>query len=374
MGNNTTVLDVRKDGDVCYQIHLTNTFKNLVKPGVGKEFLEGRRACIVTDSTVGPLYEKKVFRELETVCSKVTVFTFPAGEASKTLDVVKSLYEHLIQEKFDRKDVLVALGGGVVGDLTGFAAATYLRGIDFIQIPTTLLAQVDSSIGGKTGVDFDSYKNMVGAFHMPKLVYMNLTVLESLKRRQFASGMGEILKHGLIKDIAYYEWLIEHMDEIEEREYAALLTMVEESCKIKRDVVEQDPMERGDRALLNFGHTVGHAVEKLKNFRLYHGECVAIGAVAAAYISLKRGYLDNEEFGEIRDMFIGFGLPFRVSGLTSDAILEATKLDKKMEAGNIRFILLKAMGEAFVATDVTEEELMDAINYINRDLEEESNE
>ena len=164
------------------------------------------------------------------------------------------------------------------------------------------------------------------------------------------------------------------MDEIEEREYSTLLAMIEQSCRIKRDVVENDPTEKGERALLNFGHTVGHAVEKLKNFRLQHGECVAIGAVAAAYISLKRGYLDNEEFGEIRDMFLGFDLPVRVSGLTSDAILEATKLDKKMEAGKIKFILLKAMGEAFVATDVEDEELLEAINYINRDLEDESNE
>lgn len=372
MSKKSAVLEVKRDDKFCYNIYLTNTFENLTEPGVGKEFLEGKRACIVTDSTVGPLYGKKVQAQLETVCKKVTVFTFPAGEASKTLDVVKELYEHLILEKFDRKDVLVALGGGVVGDLTGFTAATYLRGIDFIQVPTTLLAQVDSSIGGKTGVDFDSYKNMVGAFHMPKLVYMNLSTLSSLKKRQFASGMAEILKHGLIKNLSYYEWLIEHMDEIEESKYAALLKMVEESCKIKRDVVEKDPTEQGDRALLNFGHTVGHAVEKLKNFRLYHGECVAIGAVAASFISWKRGYLCEEEFYEIRDMFIGFGLPVRVSDLKSEDILQATKSDKKMEAGKIKFVLLKSMGEAFVARDVTDEELLAAINYINRDVEEES--
>ena len=372
MGNKTAVLEVKKDDVFCYHIHLTNTFEGFADPGVGKELLEGKRACIVTDSTVGPLYGKKLQEQLDKVCSKVTMFTFPAGEASKTLSVVRDLYEHLILEKFDRKDVLVALGGGVVGDLTGFAAATYLRGIDFIQVPTTLLAQVDSSIGGKTGVDFDNYKNMVGAFHMPKLVYMNLATLSSLKRRQFASGMGEILKHGLIKNLAYYEWLIEHMDDIEESKYDTLLTMVEESCKVKRDVVEKDPTEKGDRALLNFGHTVGHAVEKLKNFRLQHGECVAIGAVAASYISWKRGYLNEDEFCEIRDMFIGFGLPVRVSGLTSEDILQATKSDKKMEAGKIKFVLLRTMGEAFVAKDVTDEELLAAINYINRDVEEES--
>lgn len=368
----TAVLEVKRDGAFCYNIHLTNAFQGLTEPGVGGKLLEGKRACIVTDSTVGPLYGKQVQTELEKVCRKVTIFTFPAGEASKTLDVVRALYEHLILEQFDRKDVLVALGGGVVGDLTGFTAATYLRGIDFIQMPTTLLAQVDSSIGGKTGVDFDCYKNMVGAFHMPKLVYMNLNTLNTLSERQFAGGMAEILKHGLIKNLSYYEWLLEHMDEIQERDYDTLLTMIEESCKVKRDVVEKDPTEKGDRALLNFGHTVGHAVEKLKDFQLQHGECVSIGAVAAAFLSYKRGYLTEEEFGEIRDMFIGFGLPARVGGLVSSDILQTTKLDKKMEAGKIKFVLLKSMGEAFVAKDVTDEELLTAIDYINRDVEEET--
>ncbi|MCI8417452.1 MAG: 3-dehydroquinate synthase [Lachnospiraceae bacterium] len=369
-----TCLEVKKDGSFCYDIQITDTFAGLSAPEIGGRLLEGKRACIVTDSTVAPLYKEQVLRELKKICSKVTLFVFSAGEASKTLDVVRQLYEHLILEQFDRKDVLVALGGGVVGDLTGFTAATYLRGIDFIQVPTTLLAQVDSSIGGKTGVDFDAYKNMVGAFHMPRLVYMNLKTLESLSRRQFASGMGEVLKHGLIKDLSYYTWLLEHMDEIEERKFDALLPMVANSCKIKRAVVEKDPTEQGERALLNFGHTVGHAVEKLKDFRLLHGECVAIGAVAASYVSWKRGWLEEEEFMEIRDMFIGFGLPVRVSGLTSRDILEATRMDKKMEAGKIKFVLLKTMGEAVVARDVTDEELLAAIDYINRDVEEASNE
>lgn len=372
MDTRGTTLEVKRDGSVCYHIQITNTFAGLSAPEIGGKLLEGKRACIVTDNTVAPLYKEQVLGELKKVCREVTLFVFPAGEASKTLDVVRQLYEHLILEHFDRKDVLVALGGGVVGDLTGFTAATYLRGIAFIQVPTTLLAQVDSSIGGKTGVDFDAYKNMVGAFHMPRLVYMNLRTLESLSRRQFASGMGEVLKHGLIKDLPYYTWLLEHMDEIEEREFDALLPMVAKSCKIKRDVVEKDPTEQGERALLNFGHTIGHAVEKLKNFRLLHGECVAIGAVAASYVSWKRGWLEEEEFMEIRDMFIGFGLPVRVSGLASRDILEATRMDKKMEAGKIKFVLLKAMGEAVVVRDVTDEELLAAIDYINRDVEEAS--
>jgi len=367
------ILPVHKDGVFAYNIILEKDFQVLAEQ-VQTLGVEGRKICIVTDSHVGPLYAQTVKEELSKVCAQVSVYIMEAGEENKTLDTVRGLYEHLILEHFDRKDMLAALGGGVVGDLTGFTAATYLRGIDFIQIPTSLLAQVDSSIGGKTGVDFESYKNMVGAFHMPRLVYMNLSTLQSLSKRQFISGMAEILKHGLIKNAAYYDWLLENRDAILDRNIDMLLPMIEESCKIKRDVVEKDPTEKGDRALLNFGHTVGHAVEKLKNFRLYHGECVAIGAVASAYISWKRGYLDEGEFGEIRDMFIGFGLPVRVSGLTSEDILQATKSDKKMEAGKINFVLLKTMGEAYVATDVTDEELLAAINYINRDVEEESNE
>ena len=358
------VLEIQREGAFCYAIHIRDSFDALVQKGVGEELLRGRRACIVTDSAVGSLYGARVQKELSRVCAKVTMFSFPQGEASKTLDVVRGLYEHLILEQFDRRDVLVALGGGVVGDLTGFTAATYLRGIDFIQIPTTLLAQVDSSIGGKTGVDFDAYKNMVGAFHMPRLVYMNLSVLGSLPERQFLAGMAEIIKHGLIKDLSYYKWLEEHREEIRSREYQTLLPMIEQSCQIKGGVVERDPTEKGERALLNFGHTVGHAVEKLKDFGLLHGECVAIGSVAAAYLSWKRGYLKKEEYLGIRDTFAGFGLPVQVRGLKSQDILEATRKDKKMEAGKIKFVLLKRMGEAFVTKDITDGELLEAIGSV----------
>lgn len=332
--------------------------------------LEHRKLCIVTDSNVGSIYAKQLEDILREVSSHVVVFTFPAGEENKNLDTVKALYERLIQEKFDRKDMLVALGGGVVGDLTGYAAATYLRGIDFIQIPTTLLSQVDSSIGGKTGVDFDTYKNMVGAFHQPKLVYMNLSVLQSLSDAQYYSGMGEILKHGLIKNEGYYIWLIEHLYEIYEKDMDVLEEMICESCIIKSAVVEKDPKEQGERALLNFGHTIGHAIEKLKNFELLHGECVALGSVAAAYISYKKELLSKEEFYEIRDMYVAFQLPITVSGLDATQILEVTKRDKKMDSGQIKFILLKKMGKAIIDNTITDEELLDAIQFIIYDEEE----
>ena len=277
-------IEVSQGKKNAYSICLEKDFS-----GIGDELealgAKGRKLCIVADSTTAGLYMETLKAALDGCGVKIMEFVFPAGEEHKTLDTVRDLYEYLIQKRFDRKDLLAALGGGVVGDLTGFAAATYLRGIRFVQIPTTLLSQVDSSIGGKTGVDFDAYKNMVGAFHMPSLVYMNLGTLHTLPGRQFASGMGEIIKHGLIQDREYYAWLSEQEDSIRERQYGALLHMVAESCRIKRDVVEADPTEQGIRSWLNFGHTAGHAIEKLKDFSLCHGECVAAGSVAAAWIS-----------------------------------------------------------------------------------------
>ncbi|MBQ5675644.1 MAG: 3-dehydroquinate synthase, partial [Lachnospiraceae bacterium] len=294
----------------------------------------------------------------------ITEFVIPAGEQNKTLNQVKNIYEHLILQHFDRKDCLIALGGGVIGDMTGFTAATYLRGIDFVQVPTTLLSQVDSSIGGKTGVDFDSYKNMVGAFHMPRLVYMNLSVLNTLSDEQFSCGMGEILKHGLIKNREYFTWCMDNADKIQERDYETLLYMIKESCKIKRDVVEKDPTEKGDRALLNFGHTLGHAVEKLKNFEMLHGQCVAVGAVAAMKLSAMRGNVLEEDVANSEKCFEKFGLPVRAEGITAEEILQISKSDKKMEAGKIKFVLLQEVGNAYVDKTVTDEELMQASKYI----------
>lgn len=348
----------------CYDIVFSKAFDELLEE-LQELGAANKRLCIVTDSNVDKLYGEELEKLLTGNCLKVVKYVFPAGEENKTLDTVKEVYKFLIEEGFDRKDMLVALGGGVVGDLTGYTAATYLRGIDFIQIPTTLLAQADSSIGGKTGVDFDGYKNMVGAFKMPRLVYMNLSVLKSLDSRQYFAGFAEIMKHGIIKDAIYYEWLIENMYEICERDLDVLEEMVMRSCGVKKLVVEKDPTEQGDRALLNLGHTIGHAIEKAKNFELYHGECVALGIVAAAYISWKKELLSMDEYYEIRDMFVPFYLPISVDGLDPNEILKLTKSDKKMEAGKIKFVLLKKIGKAVIDTSVTDEEILAAINEIN---------
>lgn len=356
-------MDVKKDGQFCYHIYLEPDFAKLPE-AVEPLNIKERKLCIVADSTTAELYGAELKEILKETCTYVSMFVFPAGEVNKTLNTVRDLYEHLILEKFDRKDMLVALGGGVVGDLTGFAAATYLRGIGFIQIPTTLLSQVDSSIGGKTGVDFDAYKNMVGAFHMPRLVYMNLNVLKTLPDRQFACGMGEIIKHGLIQDSDYLKKLSTYQREIREKNYAALLWMVAGSCKVKRHVVEEDPTEQGIRAWLNFGHTIGHSVEKLKDFTLCHGECVAIGCAAAAWMSWKRGLISEKEKEAAEQLLLDYQLPVRVKGLKPEDVVKTTKLDKKMDAGKVKFVLLKKIGEAFVTRDVEDEELLRASRYV----------
>jgi 3-dehydroquinate synthase len=347
----------------CYDIIFSQSFQDLA---IELEALgiKERRICIITDSIVEKLYAEEVAGLIKDKCKKTVIFSFPSGEASKTLDTVQQAYTFLIKEDFDRKDILIALGGGVVGDLTGFIAATYLRGIDFIQIPTTLLAQADSSIGGKTGVDLDGYKNMVGAFYMPKLVYMNVSTLKTLEERQYFSGFAEIMKHGLIRDHIFYVWLLENMYEICDRDPNILEEMVIRSSNIKKMIVEKDPKEQGERALLNFGHTIGHALEKAKNFELYHGECVALGCVAAAYISWKHELLTMDEYYEIRDMFVPFNLPISIDHIDPEEILRLTKSDKKMEAGQIKFILLKKVGKAVIDTSVTDEDIRNAIQEI----------
>lgn len=356
-------LQVHLNGEPIYDIVLTDTFKGLSEE-LSRLGCDKKRICIVTDSNVAPLYLETV-KTIAALCSRsVTSYIIPAGEENKNLDTVKGVYEHLIQEKYDRKDLLIALGGGVVGDLCGFTAATYLRGIGFIQIPTTLLSQVDSSIGGKTGVDFDAYKNMVGAFHMPKLVYTNVSVLKTLPEEQFSNGMGEVIKHGLIRDQEYYCWILDSLDTIMERKPEILKTLVKGSNLIKREVVEIDPTEQNERATLNFGHTLGHAIEKLMDFKLLHGHCVALGALAAMNLCKDRGLVTEADVECYRTSMERCGMPMQVKGLTKTDVIAATKNDKKMEAGVIKFILLDQVGHAYIDRTVTEEEMEQALSSI----------
>lgn len=358
------MITVHADGKAIYEIYLERNFNKLIDLLKEELGTEKKRICIVSDETVASYYMEALLADITPICMEATSFIFPAGEKNKNLDTVQNLYEHLIQKHFDRKDLLIALGGGVVGDLTGYAAATYLRGIDFIQVPTTLLSQVDSSIGGKTGVDFKSYKNMIGAFYQPSLVYINLSTLKTLTARHYLEGMGEIVKHSLIKDAAYFDWLSGHIDEIVNQNLDICEKMIEWSCQIKRQVVENDPKEQGERALLNFGHTLGHAIEKEMNFTLLHGECVAIGTVAASYLSWKRGNITEEEYQKICYLLQKFSLPVRVCISDTEQILEAVKHDKKMEAGIIKFILLQSVGCACIDRTVDEKELKQALESV----------
>ena len=356
-------LTVHLDDKPIYDIVYEESFDAL--PSMIKELgYSNRKICVVSESHVASLYLDAILHSIKDACTYTTSFVFPEGEASKNLNVVRDLYTHLIEEKFDRNDVLIALGGGVVGDLAGFTAATYLRGIDFIQVPTSLLAQVDSSIGGKTGVDFDQYKNMVGAFHMPKLVYMNIDTLSTLSARLFNSGFGEIIKHGLIKNREYFDYLDVNYEHIKALEPEYLMETIYQSCIIKAEVVNHDPTEKGERALLNFGHTLGHAVEKLMNFSLYHGECVALGMICASYISKERGYITDSDYAAIRAMLKKYGFPTKVEGLDIFSVLEVSRSDKKMEKGVVKFILLRELGNAVIDRTVTCDEMTQALKEI----------
>ncbi len=362
-------LEVKKGKTKLYDIVIHSDFSMFAEELESLEYSK-KKICIVTDSNVNPLFGNELKNECGKLSSEVYFFEFQAGEESKNLHTVQQLYEFLIQNKFYREDLLIALGGGVVGDLTGFTAATYLRGIDYIQVPTTLLSQVDSSIGGKTGVDFLNYKNMVGSFYQPKLVYVNILTLKELPKRQFSSGMAEVLKAGLIKDASFYEWLLYNMVEIMDLEEPIIEEMIYQSQEIKRKIVIADPTEKGERALLNFGHTIGHAIEKNRNFTLFHGECVALGMIAAAYISYQKNFLPKDEYYEIRDMFVPFHLPISIDELDIEEIINLTKNDKKMKKSGIQFVLLKKVGKAFLTLDLTAEDLRLGIEEINYKEEE----
>ncbi len=356
------ILDVNYENTFSYHIFLEEDFENL-KNAVSELDTSCRRALIVTDTNIAPLYLETVKGILSTCFLFVDEVILTPGEKYKNTDSVAEIYEKAILDDFDRNDFFVALGGGVVGDMTGFAAATYMRGIKFIQIPTTLLAQVDSSIGGKTGVDFRAYKNMVGAFHMPALVYSNVNTLKSLDDIQYASGMGEVIKHALIKNKDYFDYLSEHIDELRNRDTEVLLRTVYESNLIKKAVVEVDPKEKGERQLLNFGHTLGHAIEKCSEFSYSHGQCVALGCLAAMYISGTCGAVETEA---VRRLMDAVGLNTVLKAMDLDEVVLATRKDKKMDKGQVRFILLHSLGDAYIDSTVSQDQMMEALRYISK--------
>lgn len=315
-----------------------------------------RRVAVVTNPTVFRLYGERVLRILEGGGYRPSVIELPDGEQFKTLQYLEKIYDGLLAGGYDRHSGLLALGGGVIGDMTGFAAATYVRGIPFAQIPTTLLSQVDSSVGGKTAVNHPLGKNMIGAFYQPRHVHIDVATLKTLPAREFAAGMAEVIKYGVIRDREFFGWLADHRSELLELRPDALIHAVKSSCQIKADVVEEDEKESSLRAILNFGHTFGHAVETLSGYGAYsHGEAVAIGMGVAAELSRLLGFGSEADVRQIRSLMSGFGLPLDPPAHSLEAYLAAMGRDKKVRDGKLRFVLNHGLGDC-VLHDIVEPE------------------
>jgi 3-dehydroquinate synthase len=310
--------------------------------------VSAKQVLIVTNEVVAPLYLERVQRALRG--RQLEVVILPDGERYKTLATFMTVVDRLIDAGFHRDACLVALGGGVVGDLTGYVAASFQRGVDFVQIPTTLLAQVDSSVGGKTAVNHPRAKNMIGAFHQPIAVLADTDTLATLPSRELAAGLAEVIKYGVIVDAEFFAWLERHIDDLKARDVAALTHAIRRSCEIKASIVAEDERERGRRALLNLGHTFGHALEAIGHYeRWLHGEAVAIGMVLAAQTSAKLGWLDAESAERIEALLARADLPTRASGVDPGQLLEGMRSDKKADQAGLKLVLIEALGRAAVA-------------------------
>ncbi len=304
---------------------------------------------IITDSNVGPLYAERVKQSLEQAGYSTNVITFKAGEASKHLDTVSQLYDQMVQLRPERKSGLIALGGGVVGDVAGFVAATYLRGIPFIQVPTTLLAQVDASVGGKVGIDHPGGKNLIGAFHQPREVVIDTGTLTTLSQREIRAGLAEAIKHGIIADADLYSWTEQNLSRLLQVDLDAYNEVIPRNCQIKAHVVEQDERESGLRAILNFGHTIGHAIEALTKYSQYlHGEAIAIGMLAEAQLGSELGITPVEEVERIHALLKQTGYPLDKPKITADELIESMFRDKKVESGKLRFVFPKRIGDVVI--------------------------
>ena len=336
-------------GERSYPIYIGNNL--LGDPDLIKPFINGHQVLIVSNVTVAPLYLDKVQKSLDGFTCETVVL--PDGEEYKNLETLNNIFDALLEKRFERKCTIVALGGGVIGDMAGFAAACYQRGVPFIQIPTTLLAQVDSSVGGKTGVNHPLGKNMIGAFYQPCCVIADTNTLNTLDDRQLSAGIAEVIKYGLIRDLPFLEWLEQNMDSLLHREPEALAYAIKRSCENKADVVAADEKEAGMRATLNLGHTFGHAIEAATGYgKWLHGEAVGTGMLMAADLSHRMGMLSSDDVQRVDNIIDHARLPTRApANMDFQAFMKYMSVDKKVEAGEIRFVLLKSIGKAIITSE-----------------------
>lgn len=348
-------------GSRSYSIHIGNDL--LQSPDLIAKMVPTAQVLVVTDTNVEKLYLPTLLKSLQG--KQVVVHVIPAGEVHKNLDTMNSIITTLLQNRFSRTSCLIALGGGVVGDLTGFTAACFQRGIKFLQVPTTLLAQVDSSVGGKTAVNHALGKNMIGAFHQPTGVIIDVSLLQSLPAREFSAGLAEVIKYGLMRDRVFYDWLESNIENLVNKDRVALEHAIERSCYNKAAVVSEDETETGVRATLNLGHTFGHAVETGLNYKHWlHGEAVGLGMLMAAHMSMLSGWLSVQACERIRSLLVCAGLPVRLpTELQSADIRELMSVDKKVSHGRLKLILLRDIGEATITDKFQENILLETIDH-----------
>lgn len=333
----------------------------LGQPDLIRQYVPARDVLIVSNTTVGPLYLEQFASAF--AGGRVVETILPDGESHKTLATVSRILDVLVGNRFGRDCTVIALGGGVVGDMAGFAAATYQRGVAFVQVPTTLLAQVDSSVGGKTGVNHPGGKNLIGAFHQPNAVIADTATLTTLPVRELRAGLAEVIKYGLICDADFFDWLEAHMDELLASDPAALAHVIHRSCEIKAQIVGRDEREQGDRALLNLGHTFGHAVEAATHYTQWlHGEAIGAGLLMAAAMSHESGLIEASQVDRLRLLLERVGLPVKIGGVTPEIALEHMRIDKKVQSGRMRLVLLRGIGESFVTADYPEDALQRTLN------------
>lgn len=342
-------------GDRSYPIYIGQGL--LDKAEFFAPYIVGKKVMIVTNETVGPLYEQQVRKALSAY--QVDTVVLPDGEQYKDWETLNQIFTALLEKAHSRKTTIVALGGGVVGDMAGFAASAYQRGVDFIQVPTTLLSQVDSSVGGKTAINHPLGKNMIGAFYQPKAVIIDTLTLQTLPEREVSAGLAEVIKYGLIREPKFFEWLEQNIDALMRLDEAALVHAIQTSCACKAEVVEIDEKEGGLRAILNLGHTFGHAIETYEGYGAWlHGEAVGAGMMMAAQLSMLEGWITHEDVERVKALLVRAKLPFfGPEGMMAKDYQRLMAVDKKVMDGTLRLVLMKSLGEAVVTNDFSNENL-----------------